>query len=152
VIGAVLFWMWLGGAAGFALSALDSPEFRANLRRIQYMAEQARRAGAKWTWTAMLTIYTLGTVTALLWPLMILIRMTVGDWARQFLRRHFDFVEVRCAVCGLADEASVPKRSVSWTSIPSDWLINTQFEVVCSPRCAHHHDRCPGHAHEAGLH
>jgi hypothetical protein len=150
VIREALFWAWLGGVVGFTAAASNTVEIQAGLRRTIHLTK-----GMRWPlrWASRGTNYLVMTLGMLAWPLLVVVRFTVGDWLADFINRKYDRVDVYCSVCGLKDRVSVPKRSTSWTSVPHEWLISSKFELACSAACAHHLDHCPAHpASENHLH
>jgi hypothetical protein len=136
----VFFWLWLGGALGFSLNQLETSEFRESLRKHQHTVKDANW---RFRLLAMGAFYLMALLVMFLWPVTLLVRFVVGSHIRDALNRKLTFVKTRCTVCGFEGEITTPRGNDRWASLPFQWYVNTQMDVVCSPACARHYDHCP---------
>lgn len=131
-----LVWMWLGGILSYTIVVLDHADMRQNFARVKH------RHGR----LAAISTYVTATLLALLWPVMLTVRLVLGGWVYRLMSRDRTTLDTHCSVCGFRGELEQPKHNHNWASLPTGWFVNQQLEVTCSIHCALHHDRCPAHS------
>lgn len=130
-----LFWLYLGGCVGWTLCRISSPEVQELFRHQCHVARKKTRWGPAFVTASVC----LGIA---LWPLSV-IGYLVGlhALAIRYLDKKFMHADYACVTCGLTARVSAPRNAIGWTQFPVNWYVNPDFELACSPECAHAYDR-----------